>query len=54
MEVTVERLHNGRWQVVEWHEDGFLIVWEGTDASYARLRAHQHRLALAAQCSERR
>ena len=52
MDVTVERLHNGRYQVVEWAEDGFVVIWEGTSLVHARRRERQHLLALTARFIE--
>lgn len=52
MEVTVERLHNGRYQVVEWCDDSFQVIWEGTSGAFARRRAERHLLDALAACGE--
>lgn len=44
MNVVAEQVHNGRWQVVEYTEDGFAVLWEGTDGRYAERRAVEEQI----------
>jgi hypothetical protein len=38
--------------VVEWAEDGFVVLWEGTSRTFARRRAERYLLDALAECGE--